>query len=87
MLIKSSLQFRKWVCIYNTTFLTTHHKRSSKNHLLQHTGGYTLINWNEPSEGVYCAYKPYSQSHKSDATSLTDYSPDAHRVQQAVKRK
>lgn len=48
-------------------------------------GGYTLINWNEPSEGVYCAYKPYPQSRESDAMSPRDYGPEAHRVRQAVK--
>lgn len=50
-------------------------------------GGYALINWNEPSEGVYCANKPYPHSRESDAMSPTDYSPETHRVQRAVKRK
>lgn len=40
-------------------------------------GGYTLINWNEPSGGVYCAYKLYPHSRESTATSPTDYGPDA----------
>lgn len=44
-----------------------------------------LINWNEPSEGVYCAYKSDPHSRESDATSPADYGPDAHRAQQAAK--
>lgn len=87
LLIKYRLQFINWVCIYKATFLTTNHKTSSKITFHSTGGGYTLINWNEPSEGVYCAYKPYSCSNESNATSPTHHVPEARRAWRAVKWK
>lgn len=48
-------------------------------------GGYTLINWNETSGGVYCAYKLYPYSHESTATSLTDYGAAAASQKTKIK--